>query len=258
MLRPSALLALPLACALHAAHAGAAADFADITPYRPSVSNPAQLPAPGQLELELGGLHVKDGDNRRDSLPYLLKFGFTEEWGVLLGGEALVSQRDEEGRRRGIGDTTVTLKRAFPMSDATAFGLELGATFATAKEGLGTGSGKTDVTLNGILSQDLGKLHMDANLNATRIGAVDAGTGRVQTGLSAAFSAPFSERWSGVAEWSGTRQSGAPSTAQLLAALVYQPSKQLAIDVGMTRGLNRASPEWSLFSGFVVPLARFR
>ncbi len=34
--------------------------FADeaggVTPYRPSLSNPAQLPSPGQLELELGGL----------------------------------------------------------------------------------------------------------------------------------------------------------------------------------------------------------
>ena len=66
------LCALP--CALLSAVLGTlrlpavAADDA-ITPYRPSVSNSAQLPLPGQLELELGGLHAKSGDARRDTLP---------------------------------------------------------------------------------------------------------------------------------------------------------------------------------------------
>ena len=42
-------------CALLAT-AGAPAlaeDGMEVTPYRPSISNPAQLPTPGQLELEL-------------------------------------------------------------------------------------------------------------------------------------------------------------------------------------------------------------
>ena len=31
---------------------------------------------------------------------------------------------------------------------------------------------------------------------------------------------------------------------------------RLAIDIGMARGLTAASPDWSLFSGFVVPLGK--
>ena len=246
------LIAL-LAAALQPAFAADAADAA-ITPYRPSVSNPAQLPVPGQLELELGGLHSKSGDARRDSLPYLLKLGFSEQWGVLLGGEALVWQRDDTGARaRSVGDTSLILKRAFKIDDTTAFGIELGAKMPTAKDAIG--SGKTDYTLNGIYSRDLGSVHMDANLNATRIGAADPGASRTQAGLSAAFSMPLSDRWSGIAELSGTRQQGAPSTAQALAALVYQPNKRLAIDVGLAKGLNGASQDWSFFSGIVMPLA---
>jgi len=53
-----------------------AAETTDVTPYRPTVSNPAQLPAAGQLELELGGMKSQPGaqadDRRRGSLPYLL------------------------------------------------------------------------------------------------------------------------------------------------------------------------------------------
>lgn len=51
--------------------AQAFAEEAGITAYRPTISSPAQLSTPRQLELELGGLHTKSGDARRTSLPYL-------------------------------------------------------------------------------------------------------------------------------------------------------------------------------------------
>src|SRR5690349_875178 len=113
-------LAAPLAAFLNCT---AFSEEAHVTPYRPSVSNPAQLPTPGQLELELGGLASNIGAAQRDSLPYLLKFAFTDQWGVLLGGDAYVS---DEGTH-GVGDTTVVLKRAFLVGEATAFGMELSA-----------------------------------------------------------------------------------------------------------------------------------
>lgn len=232
-----------------------AADAPEVTPYRPSVSTPAELPTPGQLELEFGGQRQKQGSARDDSLPYLFKLAFTKEWGVLLGGDAQVWTRDEQGmREHGVGDTSITLKRAFIISDARAFGLELGARLPTAKSTLG--SGKTDYTVNGIYSQDIRRLHLDINLNATRIGAPEAGSGRVETGLAAALSAPLGRNWSGVAEWSGTRRNGAQSTAQFLAALSWNPGQKFAIDAGFAKGLNSASPDWTFFTGFVIPVAK--
>jgi hypothetical protein len=232
-----------------------AEDLPPVTPYRPSVSSPAQLPAPGQLELEIGGLAANPGTQQRDSLPYQLKLAFTNEWGILLGGEAYAAARDASGRRQqGVGDTNITFKRAFLVDDATAFGLEWTVKQPTAKESVG-GSGQTDYTLNGIFSKDLGDIHMDLNLNGTRIGAAEDGTGRMQTGLSSAFSTPISEKWGATAELSGARRSGTPCVAQFLTALTYNPSKRMAIDFGVIRGLNKASPNWSLFSGIVVPLA---
>ena len=68
---------LCLCLAASAAHAQQAPDDA-VTPYRPSVSSPAQLPVPGQLELELGGLHTRLEDDRRASLPYTVKLAFNE------------------------------------------------------------------------------------------------------------------------------------------------------------------------------------
>lgn len=249
-------LALPfISLALLLAPLAQAQDGDPVLPYRPSVASPAQLPAPGQLEFELGGLSTQTGDARRASLPYAFKLAFTPEWGLLLEGEGYVRARDDTGRREtGVGDTTLVLKRAFLLDSATALGLELGWKVPTAKDTIG--SGRSDVSLNGIVSRDLGAVHMDANLNATRLGVADPGTGRVQTGWAASFSAPVTARWGATAELSGTRLRGAPATAQLLLAATYSPTPRLAIDIGMARGLTAASPDWSLFSGFVVPLGK--
>jgi hypothetical protein len=248
----SAVLMLSLCALVVPAHA---ADDDGVSPYRPSVSTPAQLPKPGQLEFELGGLSAKTGDARRDSLPYQFKLAFNKEWGVLLGGEAYVSARDDSGNRlRGVGDTNVVLKRAFEVDDATAFGLELNVKLPSAKDGIG--SGKTDWTGNGIFSKDFGKLHMDTNLNFTRLGAIDPGTGRVQTGWSASFSHPLVDKWGATGELSGTHRNGMQNTAQLLGAVTYNASKTLVLDFGVARGLTGASQDWSFFAGAVFPLAK--
>jgi len=234
---------------------GQAQDDGAVTPYRPSVSSPAQLPLPGQLEMELGGLAGKAAGTRRDSLPYQFKLAFNPQWGVLLGGEAYVDARDGSGTHaRGLGDTSIALKRAFLIDDATAFGLEFGMKLPTAREAIG--SGKKDYTLNGIFSKDLGDVHMDANLNFTRLGLVDAGSGRTQTGLSAAFSMPVADRWGATAELSGSRRACAASTAQALLAATFSPNRRLAFDFGALKGLNAASPDWTFFAGVVFPIAR--
>lgn len=242
------------------AASGGASDAADgppVLPYRPSVSSPAQLPAPGQLELELGGLVVRDGGARRASLPYTLKLAFTPEWGLLLGGEAWVSDREDGAPRlRGVGDTAFVLKRAWLLGEGSALGLELGAKAPTARDGIG--SGRADYSLNGIASRDFGSVHMDANLNFTRLGGAEPGLGRVQTGASASFSVPLDDKWGATAELSGTYRSGEPGTAQLLLAAAYSPHPRLTVDFGLARGITRAAPDWQFFSGIVLPLAKIR
>jgi hypothetical protein len=227
-----------------------------ITPYRPTVSNSAALPVAGQMELELGGLHGKTNEAYRDSLPYLFKLAFNPDWGILLGGEALVSEGDGNGNNaKGFGDTTITLKRAFAVDDKTGLGLEFGMKMPSAKNTIG--NGKSDFIVNGVFSRDIGPVHMDANINLTRFGAVDVGTSKFQTGLSAAFSTPLSEKWSAIGELSGTRRNGTGDTAQFLTALTYSPTKRLTLDFGFARGLTSASQHWAIFTGLVIPIGNF-
>jgi hypothetical protein len=232
--------------------AGAWADEAPgVTPYRPSVSTPAALSAPGWLEIEAGVQHsrAKDDPLRRDSLPYTLKLAFTPDWGVRVGGDAWVRETATNGSRlSGSGDTWLVLKRRFAVDDASAFGAELGTKFPTARDGLG--SGEHDWGVNGIYSADFaGSWHTDINLNATRLGGTPAGVSRWQQGWAASLSRSVSDQWGVTGELSGTRQRGTDSTSQVLVAASYALSRRVALDAGASKGLNRASGDWSVFTG---------
>lgn len=232
----------------------AASDFEPITAYRPTVSNPAQLPAVGQLEFELGGQHANTDGSRRGTVPYALKLAVTAEWGMLITGDAHVWLTGDGERTSGAGDTNVVLKRAWLVDEGNAFGLELNVKMPTANEVIG--SGKADYTVNAIWSHDFGAVHMDTNLNATRLGAVDPGTSSTQIGWAASLSTPLSEQWGIVGELSGTRRRGADSTVQLLGAFTYSPSKLLTFDIGLSFSPRPTPATTAVFAGVVFPLAK--
>lgn len=224
-------------------------DSPSVTPYRPSVSTPAALSAPGWLEIETGGLLARaGGSTRRDSLPYTFKLAFTPDWGIRFGGDAWVRQIDETGQKiNGGGDSNIVVKRRFAINDASAFGLEAGATLPTGRNGIS--SGKSDFSLNAIYSADIGEYHTDINLLSTRIGAVDTGVSRNQTLWAASLSKTLNDKWGLVGELSGTRQSGLASTSQVLFAASYNVSKMLSLDAGFARSIRSGVPDKSVFFG---------
>jgi Putative MetA-pathway of phenol degradation len=241
-----------LACADDGSDAGS--EGPPITPYRPTVSDPAQLPAPGQLELELGGQRTSGSGSSRSSPPYLLKLAFNEQWGLLVGGDAYVWQQQDGGRAEGSGDTSLTLKRAWIVDSATAFGMELEVKLPTANDVIG--SGKADYTMTGIYSRDFGPVHMDANLGATQLGQNDPGAARTQFNAATAFSTALAGKFGVTGEVSGTHRNGADASLQFLVALTYSPTKRLQFDLGVARTVKSNPATNSVFAGMVLPLAR--
>ena len=245
-----------LTCIAAAAHADDDGGPA-VVPYRPSVSTPAQLSAPGYLELEAGGLRTAGPDHgsSRDTIPYTLKLAFSPDWGIRVGGDAWVRQAEPGDRHGGAGDTTVVLKRRFAVDDATAWGLELGEKFATAGSTLG--SGHADTTVNGIFSSDFApSWHTDLNLNETRLGVASGQPRAWQIGWAAAVSRSLTDAWGAVGEFSGTRQAGTLSTSQFLLAASWNQSPAAVFDFGAAHGLSDASPRWQVFAGVTVRLGK--
>ena len=246
--------AIAALAALGAAHAADDDGGPAVVPYRPSVSTPAQLSAPGWLELEAGGLRASDSGASRTTLPYTLKLAFTPDWGIRVGGDAWVRQTVDGASRNSFGDTSVVLKRRFAVSDATAWGLELGETFPTAKDSVGIGHAQT--TINGIFSSDFAPgWHTDVNVNETHLGGSGAGSAW-QLGVAAALSRSLTDAWGVVGEFSGTHQAGAPDTAQFLAAASWNQSPAAVFDFGAARGLTDATPHWQVFAGVTVRLGK--
>jgi hypothetical protein len=253
LLMPVVSMGIPSAC-------DADADQPSVTPYRPTVSNPASLSEPGWLELETGIFHSHGGDTRsNNSLPYLLKYAVSPNFGVLVGGDAFIQQKDLDGKHlSGNGDTSILLKHHWTLDteDGPALGLEYGAHLPTARKGLG--SDKTDYTANGIYSTAWGANSVDLNLNVTRIGAIASGEGRMQLGYAATISRAVSERWGLAAEISGDTRKGISPSNQLLFAGSYAASNRIVCDAGTSVGLSKAAPDWSVFAGVSVLLEKIR
>ena len=248
----AAVRALAMAIAASAAGVALADDSPSAVPYRPSVSTPAALSAPGWLEVEGGYLHEHAESGRLClSVPVTLKLAFTPDWGIRIGSDAWVRLRDEAGEHAtGSGDTSIVVKRRFAVDDDSAFGLEGGTTLPTSRHGLGIGSGKPDWALNAIYSADFGAWHTDVNAAATRFGATETRTSRTQLLAAASLSRSLDEHWGVVGELAGTGQHGADSTRQLLVAASYNVSKRLVLDAGAARTLRSGAPSWSAFTGF--------
>ena len=233
-------------------------DEPGVTPYRPTVSNPADLPAPGWVEAEVGGLRSNNEDHsRNDNVPWLLKYAFDENYGLLLGGGGYVSaQTPGAPSQASFGDTYLEWKQRFPVSDTAAFGIEAGLVAPTAAHNLGVG--KPQWLVNGIFSTDLGALHLDVNLAETHGGDTPPQVSSWQTGWAAAISRPLAGNWGGAFELSGVRQQGAASQSQALFALNYNWSRQLVLDCGAAYGLTHAAHDRSLFAGATFLIGRLR
>lgn len=252
-------IAPPLLCLLALVSRAALADDAEpsTTPYRPSVSTPAALSAPGWLEIEAGFEHDHGAArSRRDSVPMTFKFAFSPDWGIRIGQEAWVRQGDDSGHLSGIGDTSIVLKRRFEIDDKQAFGLEAGVTVPSGRRGIGSSSGKADYAINAIYSADLGDWHTDLNLMTTRLGQTDPGASRGQWLWAASLSRTLNDQWSVGGEVSGTHQRGAESTRQFLFAASFNVDKRLTLDAGAARSLRSGAPVWSAFTGFTWLAAR--
>lgn len=233
---------------------------AKVTPYRPTVSNSAALSEPGWLEMEKGfALQNERDGSRQYSLPYLIKFALTPDFGVLLGGDGYLSQVTANGARSsGHGDTSLLLKHRVVLDEnaGKAIGIEYGFKAPTASTGLG--SGEYDWVLNGIYSDFFSGHSLDVNLNVTRIGDAFATESAYQYGWSGTVFRPIDEKLGVMAELSGSMRRGTTPLNQWLLAASYEWSSRLVIDAGISAGISNASPRFTLFTGVAVLLGKVR
>ncbi len=236
------------------------------TPYRPTVSNPAQLPVPGYLELEMGWqtLRPKDREAHTHNVPYLFKFAFNDRIGVLVGGDAIVvNDPQDASSTAGFGDLTPVLKLHFPVGpeSSSAFGLETGVKIPTASSTIG--NQQTDYMITGIYSVGLAPVGLnivsvDLNLGYTRLGGTPGGAGKDLVSAQASVNISLTDRLSVAGELAGSTRRSIKPFSQLLTSASYFLKPGIVADAGMAFGLNGASQEWTAFTGVTVIVGNFR
>jgi hypothetical protein len=225
------------------------AEQLSVTPYRPTVSNPAELSALRHLELEFGAQSNQPGMKVvRNSLPFLLKYPFADQWGLLVGGEAWINSRNSDETISGFGNTSVLLKHYYPISRTLAVGFEMGAILPSARNSLG--QGHTDYLANLIVSQDISDLRIDVNAGVTRRGFKEKDPDRFRYNWAIAASRMVTERWGIAGEFSGVLVKQQKPTSQFLASLNYLMTPQLMLDFGGTLGMTSITDDYGVFAGF--------
>ncbi len=229
------------------------------TPYRPTLSNPAQLSTPGYVEMEMGwqSLKEKATDDYRHSIPYLFKLAYSDYIGMLVGGDAVIIHAvDQSSTLAGFGDVTLLLKMKMPFlsHSPSALGLEVGAKLPTAPQTVG--NQQMDYLVNGIYSTVIGSLGIDLNLGYSRLGSTPSQEGKDQLFWATSMAMGLTRRWSVAGELAGTMRRGATPFAQLLASTSYALTPRIVGDLGAAFGLNGASHEGTLFAGMTILLGK--
>ena len=219
------------------------------------------LSAPGWLEVEGGLLYQHAGSEAsRTSVPLTLKLAFTPDWGIRVGADAWVHQRDDSGARAsGFGDTSVVVKRRFEINSEASLGSKAARrsrppiTTWAAEVAKPTTAGWRSTAptsrTHGIPTSTSVPLALDRSM-------INPGSQRMQWLGAAALSNSFTHRWVVTGEWSGSHQGGSPNTSQFLMAASYSVSKRLVLDIGAARSLRSGVPVWSAFTGFTWLAAR--
>jgi hypothetical protein len=245
-----------LACYFGSASAWADDDPA-VVPYRPSVSTPADLPAPGWPELEAGLAWTKGGETlRSDSSPVTFKLAFNESWAIVIGTDVYDWQRALDGSTaHSGGDTSVLAKYRLPVNEHLALGWELGPSLPTGRPPIGSGS--TDWAINNIASFDYPGVHVDVNASGTHLGAPDEGQGPWQGGWAIAVSHSLNDHIGITGEMSGIVQRGTSAQTQGLVALNYNVSHALVLDIAVAAGMSRTAADFQIMTGLTVQLGHW-
>ena len=235
----------------------------EIKPSRPGVANPAEIPEPGVLQLELGyDSNLRARDVRAEhTMQVTLRYSAAKRLLLHLDFDAVRSETDEQTRERetGFGDTRVGFQFV-ALEEAEgrpALAFAYFAKLPTADESKGLGTGRFDHKLVGLLSKKVGETDVDFNAAYLIVGR-EGEPGWEHGGQGAlSISRDFKNHYGLVAELSGQSLDDVqPRGLFALGALRYKAGPRLAFDAGARFGLNPEAPRVGLFAGMTVGVTK--
>ena len=254
------VLAILLACSLPARgqwigkQTGCYADSITANPNRPTVAAPADITQYGVLELEYGWDQIwPEGNSDQTSLGGLVKFGLLCDVELRWTTTSFISQEDDEGTQRGIGDNwigpQIRIYKQTKLVPTLAFSYAVKIPSASARKDLG--SGNVDHSVTFLASKDIAGIHFDFNATHFWIGEGSPRGFAQNDELNLAFSHKIRGPLQFTGELYGDTEltSTTPGFASSLWALTYTVTPRLVIDAGFEAGLTSGGPHRHAFAG---------
>ncbi|WP_298394438.1 transporter [Sphingobium sp.] len=237
----------------------------DLCPDRPGLGTPPCTVEPGHMVAELGlgdWTHESDAQGRTDTVEggdLLLRVGLTEhleaQWGWTAYGHVRSRDRSDGAieRETGTGDMMVALRRNVQNPDGSGISIAVMPYATLPVGGSAIGAGDWGAGLLMPVSFDLGggvAFELTPEVDA----AVDEdGDGRhLSYGSVIGFDVPLGQAVSATIETSLMRDDDPEDhSTQALGGLsvAWQPSDAIQFDIGLTVGLNGASPDSEAYVG---------
>jgi hypothetical protein len=236
------------------------------SPTRPTWDYPALTTQCGIVETDYGWLDQPMGASvSQRILISSVRYGLTPRLDLRWGLTNHISQSGGDSRTlEGVGDQWLSVRYRFHEQGRAmpAFAFLYGAKIPVANPGKGFGSGFVDHQLLFIASRDLGKYHLDFNIDGTVVGKQHGHDGAAQFGL--ALTQPLTKKLSAILENYGGPQ---PGISDRFGAVLMGASctlhPQLVIDGGYTRAYTAGSPRQQVLVGItyakrsgIAPLPR--
>jgi hypothetical protein len=263
--RPT-LSGFALLAALAAASPAMAGEGRDLCPDRPGLGTPACTVEPGRIVVELGladWTREQDGPQRTDTIlagDALLRVGLTASLEAQVGWTAIGHVRERDAalgtvnQRTRTGDVTLALRQNLRNPDGSGFSIAAMpyASLPTGGSGVGAGDWGAGVLVPVGIEAGPVSIALTPHVDA----AVDGdGDGRhLAYGTVAGLGFDLSDAVSVSTEISFTRdRDPAGHMSEWLAGLSagWQTDDDSQWDAGVNVGLNRDSPDFQLYAGYV-------
>ena len=229
-----------------------------IEPDRPDVTNGTHIVPVGLVQVEFGGLYMRDQPGQSAaSSPFTVRVGLADWVEARLGADGVTTQATGGSRATGFGNVQVGAKFRLWADPGGAPVLSILPTInlPAADASRGLGSGDADYTVALLTGTDIYRHgHIDVNYG---IGAIGAGQGRphfTQHLISASLSDAVTDRWNPYVEvfwFSRTDIDGAAETS-MDTGVIYELGSHFAIDGGVQFGLGGTATSFGAFGGLSI------
>jgi hypothetical protein len=225
----------------------------------PMITDDAGTQGQGHFQLEVNGQYDHDQGagitTTGGQAAAALTYGITDTIDVVAGIPYLWITEESNhlsSSENGISDATLDIKIRFYEHDGLSFAVKPGLSFPTGDNDKGLGDGKTGYHLYLIGTQETGQWTFVANLGYIRHETDDDTAVNDIWHVSIGAIYALDDQWKIVADAVAERNTdsnGDNDPVHALAGVIYSPTKNIDLDLGIKAGITSSATDWSLMAG---------